>query len=183
MVSQRNKQRISKVVAKKNRDDIKHFYLDGELHRVLQKSKHQNRIIAWNYPQGKKIHYFMSHVRDNMQHAYTIPELAALLCRDYYRLHSYLAYGDMPRPQQTYSLNTGKPGRYMVSEDEVLEWHDFISQKHRGKPRKDGIKRPADMPTRKEMIGILRGGRQLYVKDEETGEMVPVWRESVWEDV
>lgn len=184
MVSTDKQERIRQVVAKKNNGKLKYFFLEGELHRVLAMSKHQNRIIAWNYPQEAKIHYFITHVKKHMQHAYKIKEVADLLCRDYYRLMSYICYGDLQRPQRTYTLDGRKsPGVYFLSEDDVLEWHDFISEKHRGRPRKDGIVRPADMPTRKELMGMMQGGRQLYIQDEETGEYVPVWRESVWEDV
>ena len=57
--------------------------------------------------------------------------------------------------------------------------HDFFKTVHRGRPRKDGMITPGDMPSRAEIEAMMKQENILYVKNND-GEFIPVWKQPEW---
>ena len=49
---------------------LRYFYLNGKLHKVLRRSRAQDLIVAWDYQQGKRVAFSLTDVNKNKQHAY-----------------------------------------------------------------------------------------------------------------
>lgn len=157
------------------------FYLNGHLHKVLHTSRPQDLLTAFDFVTGERVIYPLSETRRKMQNAYTIGEVAKMMCRSRVRMRHYLDDGTIKKPQKSYPLdpnaNPGR-GRWYFSEDDVLDIHEFFLGVHIGRPRQDGRITNRPMPTREELRTMLRSGRLLYVKEGD--EFVPVWRLGEW---
>lgn len=159
-----------------------HFFLGGKLHKVLQESKVNNRTLAWSYPDRRSVTYITSDLKKDMEHAFTLSDLSELLGRSKFYLRDLFRFKIIPEPQVAYWL-TGKgtrPGTKMFSESDVLALHDYFSQQHRGRPRKDGFVKPQRLPTKQALIAAMRQQEVFYVKNK-NGEFVPVWDQGVFE--
>lgn len=158
-----------------NRNRLKTFYLDGQLLRSLKVDRTNNLIYVWNFTKSKRECYVLSDVRLRKQNAFTITETAKMINRHRRRIVEYLGTG-IRIPQRAINLSTGKNGPYYFSEDEVLDLYDHFASLHCGRPRKDGLVSPKDMPTKKALAAMMRHDTSLFVKNE-NGNFVPVWRE------
>lgn len=159
---------------------LRYFYLNGKLHKVLRRSRAEDLLIAWDYKLSKRVAYSLADVNKNKQYAYSISEVVKIIGKheDTIKLHLYR--GDLKFPQQIYSLNGNKtPGKYFWSEDDVRQMHDFFKTVHRGRPRKDGMITPGDMPSRAEIEAIMKQEDVLYIKNN-NGEFIPVWKQPEW---
>ena len=165
---------------RKSSTRLRYFYLNGELHKTLRRSRAEDLVVAWNYLKGKRVAYSLTDVNKNKQHAYPISQVSKILEKheDTIKLHLYA--GRINFPQQSYSLNGNKtPGKYFWSEDDVRKMHDFFKTVHRGRPRKDGKITPGNMPSRAELEAIINQEQVLYVKNNE-GDFIPVWKAPEW---
>ena len=87
----------------------------------------------------------------------------------------YIKNGDIRRPQASYSLDENRNEHaYFWSEKDIMDLHAYLSSVHFGRPRKDGLVTPKDMPTASELRAMIRQGTVLYVKVGE--QFVPTWR-------
>ena len=164
----------------KSTTQLRYFYLNNRLHKVLRRSRAEDLLVAWDYQQGKRVAYSLTDVNKNKQHAYPISEVVKIIGKheDTIKLHLYK--GSLKYPQQVYSLNGNKtPGKYFWSEDDVRDMHNFFKTVHRGRPRKDGGITPGDMPSRAEIEATMRQESVLYIKNDE-GTFVPVWTQPEW---
>ena len=168
---------------KKRRDTatrLRYFYLNWKLHKLLSRSRAEDLVIAWDYELGKRVAYSLTDVNKNKQHAYPIREVEKIIGRHHDTITKHMRAGDIKFPQRVYSLNgNNTPGRYMWSEDDVREMHDFFKTVHQGRPRLDGGITPADMPSRAEIEAIMKQENILYIKNND-GEFVPVWKQPEW---
>ena len=57
----------------------RYFYLNGDLHRVLERHRTDDILIAWNYNQWTRVAYNLSDVNVNRRPAYNIKEVAEML--------------------------------------------------------------------------------------------------------
>jgi len=159
---------------------LRYFYLNGLLHKVLRRSRAENLLVAWNYLEEKRVAYNLTDVNKNKQHAYPISEVVKLIGKHEDTIKWHLYRGNLKFPQQSYSLNGNKtPGKYYWSEDDVRHMHDFFKTVHRGRPRKDGMITPGDMPSRAELEAMINQENILYIKNND-GEFVPVWKQPEW---
>lgn len=162
---------------------IRYFFVkvedDLHLHRVLHVNRSQDLVTAWDYIDGKRKMYGWSDVRRTMQNAFTIKDTAEILGVHKMTVDTYIREGRVKMPQRIYDLSTRKPGKYFLSEDEVLDMHSAMSETHQGRPRKDGLVTNNNVPNRAEVRTLVRAGDVLYTKDE-NGEFVPIWKEQIW---
>lgn len=114
-----------------------------------------------------------------MQSTYSITEAAEILGIHRMTVDRYIREGKIKTPQRVYDLSTRRPGKYLFSEDDVLELHSAFSEVHQGRPRKDGLVTNNRVPTRAEVRTLVRQGDVLYTKDKD-GNFVPIWKEQVW---
>ena len=159
---------------------LRYFYLNGKLHKVLRRSRAQDLIVAWDYQQGKRVAFSLTDVNKNKQHAYPISQVVKIIGKHEDTIKKHLYAGNLKYPQQVYSLNGNKtPGKYYWSEDDIRDMHNFFKNVHRGRPRNDGAITPGDMPSRAEIEATMRQENILYVKNDD-GTFVPVWKQPEW---
>ena len=105
---------------------LRHFYLNGKLHKVLRRSRAEDLLIAWDYQLGKRVAYSLTDVNKNKQHAYSTSEVVKIIGKhaDTIKLHLYK--GNIEYPQQTNTIDEERrPGKYYWSEDGIRKLHEF----------------------------------------------------------
>ena len=157
---------------------IKQFYLNGNLHRVVHVNRAKDLVTAYDFVERKMKLYPWSMVKREKQNAFTITEAAKLVDRHRDRIIEYLENGDIEYPQREHNPDTGNPGRFFFSEDDMMDLRDFMATIHIGRPRKDGRVTNNMVPNREEFRTMIQTGRVLYVKEED--QFVPVWRAEDW---
>lgn len=162
---------------------IRYFYVKVDntlhLHRVLHVNRSQDLVWAWDFTEDKRVMYVWSDVRKNMQNAYTITEVANILGLHRMTIDKYIREEFIPAPQRSYSLEYKTPGKFLFSEDDVINLHIALQGVHRGRPRKDGLITSNVHMTGAELRTLVQQGQVLYTTDE-SGEYVPIWKEQVW---
>lgn len=160
------------------RKNVKQFYLNGHLHKIIHVNRAKDLLTAYDFVDEKIKVYPWSDVKRQKQNAYTITEAAELVDRHRDRIVDYMERGDVAYPQREYHLQTGTPGRYFFSEDDMMELRDYMATIHIGRPRNDGRVTNNRLPNRDEFRAMIQSGRILYVKQND--EFVPVWRADEW---
>ena len=144
-----------------------YFFLNGKVHKILKKSRARDELIAWCYPEKKRVLYSYSQVEKNMQNAYTTKETAELLNKHKVTIEEYILQGKVKEPQRVYPI--GNPdstwNKFMFSESDILDIHQFIIDTGYSK----------NVPSRAELQALLKHNMILYTKTEE-GRFVPVWK-------
>jgi hypothetical protein len=144
-----------------------YFFLNQKIHKVLKVSRAKDEIIAWCYPDKKRVMYSYSQVEKNMEKAYSIIEAGKILNRHRVTIEEYILQGKIKKPQKVYPI--GNPdstwSRYMLSESDILDIHQFIIDA--GHIR--------DLPSRSELQALLKHNLILYTKTVD-GSFVPVWK-------
>lgn len=165
---------------KKSVKTLRYFYLNGELHRTINVFRSDDMLVAWNYPQHKRVAYVLSDCRLHMQRAYAVNEVASMFNRNPLSILRYIRHGNIPRPQKSYVFDDpSREGKYLFSQDDILNLHDFLLNVNVGRPRFDGERRPTDAPSRRELEAMLRNDSILYIKTSD-GEFAPVWKQPDW---
>ena len=55
-----------------------YFFLNGKIHKVLKSSRARDEVVAWCYPDRKRVLYSYSLVEKNMENAYSIKDAGKL---------------------------------------------------------------------------------------------------------
>ena len=158
-------------MVRKNRQGLRkklfYFFLNGKIHKVLKLSRARDEVVAWCYPDKKRMMYSYSQVEKNMEKAYGIKDVGKLLNRHRVTLEEYILRGKIRQPQKIYPI--GNPdstwSRYMFSESDILDIHQYIID----------VGQTLDVPSRSELQALLKHNLILYTKTEE-GKFVPVWK-------
>ena len=144
-----------------------YFFLNGNLHKVLKSSRSKDELVAWCYPDKKRVLYSYSQVEKGMENAYTMTQVGLILDKHKVTIEDYILDGKIKAPQKVYPI--GKPdstwSKYMFSEADILDLHQFILDAGYS----------SNMPSRTELYAILKNNLILYTKTEE-GKFVPVWK-------
>jgi hypothetical protein len=165
---------------KRAKNATQYFYLDKKLHKTVMTNRPGDLLVAWCYPCRKRHTYILSDVRKHSQKAFDLKEAAAFLTRHRVILENYIREGAIPKPQKTYSLDGNySPGKYKLSEDDVMALHDFLLTVHVGRPRKDGLIKPGRLPNKAELRAMMKNHEMLYVRNK-SGEFTPIWKEVDW---
>lgn len=159
---------------------LRYFYINGELHRVIRVIRPADLVEAWNYPQGKRAGYVWSDVRKKMERAFTLMQVSKMIGRNRVQIELYILEGKIKAPQRAYSLDgEKKPGKYLFSESDVLDLHDYLLTVHRGRPRADGRITPGPMPTKAELRAMMKHDMVTYIKTDDN-QFRPIWKEVDW---
>ena len=157
-----------------------YFYLNGELHKTIETKRADNMLIAWNYKHNKRVSYILSDAYKYRKRAYSASQVAKMINRHVDTLKRHMRSGEVRKPQAAYALNgDGDRFRYLFSEDDIREIHDFFRTVHRGRPRQDGLVTSSDLPSRPELEALMRNEKILYTKSDD-GQFVPVWKQPEW---
>lgn len=135
--------------------------------------------MAWDYTDWKRKMYGWSDVKRTMQNAFSLKDAGGVLGIHRLTIDRYMRAGKIKTPQRVYDLSTRKPGKYFLSEDDVLDLHTAMSETHQGRPRTDGFVTNNRVPNRAEVRTLVRQGDVLYTKDE-SGQFIPIWKEQIW---
>lgn len=153
---------------------VRHFFLNGELHYELRRNRGKDLLVAWNYPQSKKVTYNFTDVLRRKKKAFTTKEAAAFVNRSRTRVQNALDQGFIPEPPFSYSLETRQKKEHWWREEDILMLLDHFASTHRGRPRKDGEVTAWNLPTPRELRAMINDGDVLYVKRGD--EFIPTWR-------
>jgi hypothetical protein len=171
---------MAKQDRKRHKQTVLYFYLNDVLHKTLHINRSEDVIITFNFIEGRRVAYNYTDVQKNRKHAYSISEVSKLLNRHVDTIKRYLRSGDIPKPQQAYSLNDKtKLGRYYFTDADIKEAREFFKTIHIGRPRLDGTVTASNIPSKVELDAMLRNETVLYVKGEDGG-FVPVWKQPEW---
>jgi hypothetical protein len=122
----------------------------------------------------------LSDVQKNRTNAYTVTQAAKMINRSVDTIKRHWRDEDIKKPFRTYSLDGQKrPNKYFFSEDDIRAMQEFFKTVHRGRPRKDGLITPSNIPSIAEIEALIRNEKVLYAKNDE-GEFVPVWKQPEW---
>ncbi len=96
-------------MARKNRQGLRkkffYFFLNGKIHKVLKASRAKDEIIAWCYPDKKRVMYSYSQVEKSMEKAYSIIETGEILGRHRVTIEEYILQGKIKKPQKVYPIS------------------------------------------------------------------------------
>lgn len=151
----------------RTRQKLQYFFLNEKIHKVIKSSRAKDELIAWCYPDKKRVLYSYSLVQKNMENAYTIKSAGELLNRHKVTIEEYILKGKIKEPQKVYPIGNpdSKWFKFMLSESDILDIHQFILDA--------GYLR--DLPSRAELKALLKHNLILYTKTNE-GSFVPVWK-------
>lgn len=159
---------------------LRYFYLNGDLHKVLSINRAQDLVVAWNYKEQKRVGYIWSDARKRLEKAFTMMQVSKMINRHRVNIERYILNGHIRAPQRTYTLDDKRtPGKYLFSESDVYDLHDYLLTVHIGRPRKDGKTTPGRMPSKAELKAMMRHDTVMYVKQSD-GTFTPVWKEMDW---
>ena len=158
-------------MARKNRQRLRkkfvYFFLNGKIHKILKQSRSKDELIAWCYPDKKRVMYSYSQVKKNMENAYSVKDAGLLLGRHKVTIEDYILEGKIKVPQRVYPIGNPESTwyKFMLSESDILDLHEFIVEAGYS----------SNLPSRAELQALLKHNMILYTKTEE-GKFVPVWK-------
>jgi transposase len=152
---------------KKLKKDIKYFFLNGKIHKIISSSRAKDQLIAWSYIDKKRMLYPYSEVKKNMGNAYSIAQVASMLNKHRVTVQDYILEGKIKSPQKIYPIGNISEDRwykYMFSEKDILDLHEYILESGHSK----------NVPSKAELLALLKHSFILYTKTD--SGFVPVWK-------
>jgi hypothetical protein len=143
-----------------------YFFLNDKLHKVLSSSRSKDQIVAWCYPDKKRVMYSYSQVQKYMENAYSIKQVSDMLNKHKVTIEDYILEGKIREPQRVYPIGKDSStwSKYMFNQKDILELHEFILDSgHSSK-----------LPSKVELLALLKNNIILYTKTE--SGFVPVWK-------
>jgi hypothetical protein len=165
--------------SKRSKPTLRYFFLDGDLHKVLSVTRAQDLVVCWNYPKERRVGYIWSDVKRRHEKAFTMQQVGKMLGRHRVTIEKDIIYGNIRRPQRSYTLPGKHPKTHYFTEKDILDFHDYLLTVNVGRPRADGKITPKDMVSRNELKAMMKNDVMTYVKNDD-GEFIPVWREQGW---
>ena len=151
----------------RSRKIVSYFFLNEKIHKTIRSNRAKDELIAWCYPDKKRVLYSYSQVEKYGQKAYTVKEAGQLLNKHKVTIENYILSGKIKEPQKVYPI--GNPdstwNKFMLSEKDILDLHEFIVDTGYSK----------NVPTKAELQAILKHNLILYTKTDD-GKFVPVWK-------
>ena len=146
---------------------VLYFFLNGKIHRTLRSNRAKDELVAWCYPDRKRVMYSYSQVKKNMETAYTTVQVGQLLGKHKVTIEDYILEGKIKAPQKIYPISNPDStwSKYMFNESDIYDLHEFILETgHSGK-----------LPSKTELTALLKHNLILYTKSSE-GNFIPVWK-------
>jgi hypothetical protein len=167
-----------KIVSENKRWNF--FYLNGDLNKTLETRRSDNMLVAWNFKENRRVAYVLSDAYRRRQRAYSVSQVAKIVGKHVDTIKRHIRGENIRKPQAAYSLDgTHKLLRYLFSDDDIREMHEFFKTVHIGRPRNDGKVTNGELLSGPELEALLRNEKVLYTKDS-NGEFVPVWKQPEW---
>lgn len=149
------------------------FFLNDEAHQRLVEIPSENVLVAWSFPQEKRIWYDRSYVRREYSNAYTLKEVSNLLNESESSILDYIKRGIIDRPFKIYNIESKKPLRFLWSEKEILNirdrLYDLAPKNKYGEPFR------LKLVSKGELLASMRKDSSYYIRDED-GNFVKVWK-------
>lgn len=144
-----------------------YFFLNNKLHKVIRLSRAKDELVAWCYPDKKRVLYSHADVQKNMQNAYTVKQVGEIIGRHQVTIEEYILQGKISAPQKVYPISKPEStwSKFMFSESDILKLHEYILEAGYTK----------DLPTKSELQALLKHNMILYTKSSE-GNFIPVWK-------
>ena len=152
----------------------KMFFINKKLHRRVKIDRTSKLVFAYDYESGELKTYTYLDFKKFRQRAFLISQAGKILRRHGNAIR-YAIYGKEIPSEIPRVFRKNGVGIYYLSEDHIFELRDYFAGKHRGRPRKDGIKISQNVPTVEE-LEVFFGRRQLLYTRTQEGNFVPVWR-------
>jgi hypothetical protein len=151
----------------RTRKSFLYFFLNDKIHKVIRSHRAKDELIAWCYPDRKRVMYSYSQVEKYMSDAYTTKQVGEMVGKHKVTIEEYILQGKIREPQRVYPI--GNPdstwNKFMFNEKDIMDLHEFIAD----------IGYSKNLPTKAELQAILKHNLILYTKTEE-GKFVPVWK-------
>jgi hypothetical protein len=157
-------------MARKTRSGIRkkflYFFLNNKLHKVIRMSRARDEIVAWCYSDKKRVLYSYIDAQKNMENAYTIKQVGAILGRHKVTIEEYILQGKITIPQKVYPISKPESTwyKFMFSESDILKLHEYILEAGYTK----------NIPSKAELRALLKNNMILYTKTVDG--FVPVWK-------
>lgn len=151
----------------RTRKSFLYFFLNDKIHKVIRTHRAKDELIAWCYPDRKRVMYSYSQVEKYMGDAYTTRQVGEMVGKHKVTIEEYILQGKIKEPQRVYPIGNpdSKWNKFMFSENDIMDLHEFIAD----------IGYSKNLPTKAELQAILKHNLILYTKTEE-GKFVPVWK-------
>lgn len=154
--------------SKLQRNKTKSFFFWNDVpYRVIKERRRDNLVEALDLKENRRVMFPWNDWKRHRRKAFTTGQVAEILGRSHTRVRLWLVDGFIPRP---YQINPDtKYGETKVnmlwSEDDIYQARDYMESTGR-----------RDTPSRATVQAIINDDKLVqYVKDEETGEFIPVW--------
>jgi hypothetical protein len=147
---------------------LRYFFLNDKIHKVLSSSRSKDELIAWCYPDRKRMLYSYSQVKKNMETAYSIVEVSAILNKHRVTIQDYILEGKVITPAKIYPIGVPDSttwSKYMFNQKHILDIHQHILDSGHS----------AEVPSKAELQSLLKNNFILYTKTDD-GKFVPVWK-------
>lgn len=173
MVTQKRETTIQEDLQRLKKSKSKLFFLNNELHRLIQADRTNNICRAYNYEKDQEFTYLYTEYKRLRKPAYTISIVAKMFNRHPARIRVAIKQGSIRRP---FILDKLTNGIFYFSEKDIYDIREYFATVHIGRPRNDGATTAGkDIPTKRELQDILEGKDMLYIKTKD-GNFVPVWK-------
>lgn len=158
---------MARANRKRQTKRFSYFFLNNKIHKVLNYSRAKDELIAWCYPDKKRVLYSYSQVIKNMENAYSTKQVAQVLNKHKITIEDYILEGKIKYPQKVYPIGNPESDwyKFMYSESDIMDIHQFILESGYSK----------NMPSKTELRALLKHNTILYTKTTE-GNFVPVWK-------
>jgi len=145
---------------------FRYFFLNNKLHKIIKLSKARDEVIAWCYPDKRRVLYAYSEVNKHKQNAYSVKEVCVLLDKHRVTIEEYILKNKIKTPQRVYPIGNfeSKWSKFMFSESEILDLHEYILD----------LGYTKDLPSRAQLIALFKHNIILYTKTD--NGFIPVWK-------
>lgn len=166
---------------KRKSKKLLYFFWDGKLHRRLRIVPARNELFAWCYKDEREVQFVYSHIKFHHEPAFSNADVCRFFKRAKFSIERDLKAGAVRRPELAYSLDGKRwPTKYYWTKKQVYEYHEYLMNVHRGRPRKDGRMTPASkLPSKNELRAMMEDNVTVLIQDEE-GNTFPAFREVMW---
>ncbi len=157
---------MARETRRRPRKEIRYFFLNGKLHKILSSSRAKDTLVAWRYEDSKRVLYPYSDATKSMETAYSIKQVGDMLNKHRVTIQDYILEGKILTPQKIYPIGGSKDGwyKYMFSEKDILDLHAYILESGHSK----------NVPSKAELLALLKHNFILYTKTD--SGFVPVWK-------
>jgi hypothetical protein len=157
----------------------KYFFLDKKLYRLVRVIYSRDEAVALCLEDGTMRMFAWSDVRRHASRGFTIGQVSKIIGRTTRQIHNYIMAGEIEAQGMLYAPTDGRPVRRIFSEEDIFDIQEIMSNKHIGRPRKDGLIKPKNVLGKSDVRVAVKHDMQLYARTED-GEFVPVYLAEDW---